>query len=141
MDQPKNDSANQNQSPLTPRQQKKLQDIQKRTDVSRQKKAVQSEHISRVRGAASGRGSVPGGLAESAAAMADPAYLEQTRNNVQRRREESSVAREAHGVRTPRRHADTESNMSGFRSGAGGGKVSIGRNPNIAARAERFRKG
>lgn len=92
-----------------------------------------------MRQVASQYGSVPGGLQESAATMADPNYLDRSRQAVQQRREQAAEARKDMGVKTPHRRAD-DSALGAFRAGASGGKVTINSNPNIAARAGHFTK-
>lgn len=125
---------------LNPKQQEVLHRSNKRRAVSQQKRAAQDAHASRVRQTATQQGgSVPGGLQESAAAMADPNYLERSRQATQQRREESAQARQDAGVRNPHRPA-TDSTLGAFRSAASGNRTAIGANPNIAARAERFKK-
>lgn len=118
----------------------KLAEKQRTKQASQQKKAAQAQHWNRVQGVVPrGQGSVPGGLQESAAAMADPGYLQKTRENTERRKAATQEARERVGVKNPHRPVD-DANLTSFKAGASGGKVTIGTNPNIAARAARFNK-
>ena len=117
----------------------KLQQKQVQKRVSQQKKAAQEQHFSRVKGVVP-RGPMPGGLQESAAAMADPTYLQQTREKTQQRQQAVKEDRERVGVKHPHRAVD-DTHLGAFKTGASGGKVTASRNPNIAARAARFTKG
>lgn len=138
---PKNDTPNAPQNP--PKTEniniaEKLAKSAKRVGESRQKRALRDAHLSRVKGVAETRGSVPGGLQESAATMADPGYLERSRAATQVRSANAAKARQDSGVVSPHRGA-SDAALGAFRAASGGkDKVAVGTNPVIAARAERF---
>lgn len=66
--------------------------------------------------------------------------MQQGREASERRRKGLAEAREAAGVKSPRRAMESTTVMDAFKAANSGKVPVIGRNPNIAARAARFKK-